>query len=189
MKSKLFLLSFILSAFAFGKTGSVENIFDKKVEQLFFNKDVSSGSVSLVDSLAKEKELDYIKPEGITTCVIGIGIMGFYKHVFDFRQSPESSISFDKGSIELHVNTNETQINDITWEMQYNKKEDAVAAFSDLFEYLCVPGVEHYLYHGKEIMEEAQFINKSSTKYPHISFKLIDNIGPDGKYKIRLSLS
>lgn len=190
MKRIIFFLPFLFSAGLYARDGYTDNSFDRKVEQLFFNKDVSTTSLALIDSLADDKELDYTKPEGYTTYFMMGGMMGVYKHVFDFKQSPDSSIGFDEGSIQVLVYANDSRIGDITWQLEYSKKEDAVAAFSDLFEHLCVPGVEHYLYHGKEIIEEAQFINKASRKYPHVSFKLIDKKGSsDGMYKIRLSLS
>ena len=191
MKRILFILPLFISTIAvFGKNEvSVDNTFDEKVEQLFFKKDVSNANISLIDSLAEEKELKYIKPQGINVFFTDSPI-SYCTHVFDFKQLPVNSIGFQQGSIIVQVFINESEINDITWELKYNNKTDAMNGFSDLFEYLCVPGVVHYLYHGKEIMEEAEFTNKASKKYPRISFKLIDNKGTtDGKYKIRLSLS
>lgn len=192
MKRILFILTlFIATTALFGKTEMSANItFDQKVEQLFFKRDVSDATAALIDSLAQQKELKYTKPEGFTV-YFSYTPIGFYTHVFNFKELPENPVSFQQGSIILQVSAyDQEQISDITWELQYNNKTDALNGFSDLFEYLSVPGVVHYLYHGKEIIQEAQFTNKASKKYPHISFKLIDNKGTtDGKYKIRLSLS
>jgi hypothetical protein len=193
MKRILFILVlFISTVTIFGKNElSADNSFDKKVEQLFFKKDVSNASAALIDMLAAEEELKYTKPEGYTAYFTPDGPVGIYTHIFDFNQSPDNSIGFQEGSIIVLVSADESQaVNDITWELQYNNKTDAMNAFVDLYEYLCVPGVVHYVYHGKEIIESAELTNKASKKYPRVSFKLINNKGTtDGKYRIRLSLS
>lgn len=194
MKRILFILVlFISTVTIFGKNelSTDNNTFDKKVEQLFFKKDVSNASAALIDLLAEEKELKYTKPEGYTAYFTPDGPVGIYTHVFDFKQSPANSIGIQQGSIIVQVSADESEtVNDITWELQYDNKTDAMNAFVDLYEYLCVPGVVHYVYHGKEIIESAELSNKASKKYPNISFKLINNKGTiDGKYKIRLSLS
>ncbi len=191
MKRIFFILPLFISTIAlYGKNEvSIDNTFDQKIEQLFFKQDVSNATVSLIDSLAQEKGLKYTRPDGYAVYFYDTPI-ALYTHVFDFKQLPDNSIGLQQGSIIVQVSSDETVISDITWELQYNNRTEAINGFSDLFEYLSVPGVVHYLYHGKEIMEEAEFTDKSSKKYPHISFKLIDNKGTtDGKYKIRLSLS
>ena len=194
MKRILFILVvFISTVTVFGKNelSTDNNTFDKKVEQLFFKKDVSNASTALIDLLLQEKQLKYTKPEGYTAYFTPDGPVGIYTHVFDFNQSPDNSIGFQGGSIILLVSADESEtVSDITWELQYDNKTDAMNGFSDLYEYLCVPGVVHYVYHGKEIIESAELSNKASKKYPHISFKLINNKGTiDGKYRILLSLS
>lgn len=193
MQRILFILLLLITTLAvFGKSEeSVDNTFDQKVEQLFFKKDVSNATASLIDSLAQEKKLRYLKPEGYTAYFTENGAISMYTHIFDFNQLPDNSINFQHGSIFVQVTADEAeQVSDITWELQYNNKTDAINGFSDLYEYLCVPGVKHYLYHGEDNLEEVQLTNKKSKKYPHISFILFDGKGTvDGKYKIRLSLS
>ncbi len=195
MKKLITILPLISLLTVFGKnSGAVSkspesatkaNSFDSRVERLFFKTDMSNKSASLIDSL-KGKELSYKKPETMTTFFFG---GSFWTHEFDFIQSPDPLIKFDKGSIQVMVNGYD-QVNDVTVEFLYDTRQEAVNGFADLFDYFTVDGVRHYLYHGKEIMEEAQFESKSSKKYPHITFKLIDNKDTvDGKYKIRLSLS
>lgn len=193
MERILFILAlFITTTTLFGKNelSTDNNTFDQKVEQLFFKKDVSNATASLIDSLVQQKELKYTKPKGFTV-YFSYTPIGYYTHKFDFKELPDNPIGFQQGSIIVQVSAyDQEEVSDITWELQYSDKTDALNGFSDLFEYLSVPGAVHYLYHGKEIIEEAEFTYKASKKYPRISFKLIDNKGTtDGKYKIRLSLS
>ena len=85
MKRILFILPLLISTVAVFSKNEVtfDNTFDQKIEQLFFKKDVSNASVALIDSLAEEKKLKYIKPDGYNIYFTGGegGGKGFYTHL------------------------------------------------------------------------------------------------------------
>lgn len=179
------LLSVLISTTAFG-----QNEFDKKVEQLFFNKHVYDNSMSLIDTLAAVKSLNYVPPKAADGNLTTIGVVDVRTHVFEFKPSSSIPVIFDKGAIILQVQEKGKQklLKDITWQLEFENKEAAFLAFTELEKYFSIAGTKHKVYKNGVSLSTAEFSNNSSSQYPHIMFVLLDNKNPEKKYKIRLFL-
>ncbi|MDB5228065.1 MAG: hypothetical protein JWN78_2258 [Bacteroidota bacterium] len=174
---------FFISSVIFGQSET----FDKKVEQLFYNKHVYDNSMSLIDTLAAVKDLSYGVPK-LSDNVTPIGVVNVRRHVFEFKQSPYVPIVFDKGMIILEVQEKgkEKLLKDITWQLEFENKEAAIQAFTELEKYFSVPGTTHKVYKTGVSLSTAEFTDHSSKQYPHIMFVLLNNRNDEKKYKIRL---
>ncbi|MDB5226753.1 MAG: hypothetical protein JWN78_946 [Bacteroidota bacterium] len=183
IRIKTLVLSFFISSFAFS-----ENEIDRKVEQLFFHTDISNVSLSLIDSLADVKTITYEKPTGYTVNFMMGGMLGVTTHLFEFKSTPELPVSFEKGVIKVLVNGNDTYVNDVSLELQVEKKEDGFKAFEELKDFLFTPDSRAYHYKTRNFLAEEEFYNKTSKKYHQVSLMLTDNDNPEGKYKILMSV-
>src|SRR5205809_3401254 len=108
-----------------------DSIFDKKVQQLFFDVDVDSFSPSLVDKFAKVQGIAHKKPRSYLSWAFN-GKLRI--HTFKFTAQPYLTNRFDTGIIELEVVEigKEKRLKDITWKLQFDKKEDAVKVFEEI---------------------------------------------------------
>src|SRR6266487_5905361 len=89
-------LTILLSTMVSGQ----DTTFDTKVQQLFFNVDVSSHSKSLIDKFANVQELTYKKPGGHVVYALTGNV---WTHTFKFTTQPCLTNHFDTGIIELKV--------------------------------------------------------------------------------------
>ncbi|MDB5228064.1 MAG: hypothetical protein JWN78_2257 [Bacteroidota bacterium] len=176
------ILAVFISTITFAQSGT----FEKRVEQLFFNKDVSSMSVAIIDTLASVKEISYIKPAATSSYFMPTGILSVWTHTFNFTNSPYMPIPFDKGLILIHARGTNERLKDITLELLYEQKETAVKAYNDLVKFLTVDGFAPRMYRQRISIFSAEMTNNGSKKYPNIMFHLFNNKNADKKYKIRL---
>ena len=168
-------------------TKGQELTFDQKVQQLFFNVDVSNLSTSLIDTFAKNKELAYIKPDryGIQR-LTGID----WTHTFKFKTSRFLINQFDLGIIELNIRENDKikKVLNIVWKLEFEKKEDAVKVFDEMKNYFSKSQAAKKIYSSDDVIQTAEFSDKTAKKYPYIMFTLFDNKKFDKTYQIIFSL-
>lgn len=157
--------------------------FDKKVQQLFFNVDVSIHSTSIIKKFADVKELTYKKPSGY----VDYPFTGnTWMHTFKFTTHRYLTNHFDTGIIELKVveNSKRKKVSSIWWELQFDKVENAKKVFDEMKNYFRQTKAINKIYSADIAIETAEFTDKASQKYPYISFTLFDNSSLDKKYKI-----
>ena len=164
-----------------------DTLFDKKVQQLFFNVDISNQSISLVDTFANIKELTYKKPNsyGIHR-LTGID----WTHSFKFTTQPYLTNHFDTGFIELKITENDKvkKVSNIWCKLQFDKKEDAIKVFDEMKNYFSLTQATKKIYSSDLAIETAEFTDTTAKKYPYIMFMLFDNTGFEKKYQIIFSL-
>lgn len=162
-------------------------VFDKKVQQLFFDVDVSNQLPSLIDTFAGIKELTYKKPNeyGVHR-LTGTD----WKYSFRFTHHPYLTNHFDTGLIEIKIReqNNIRSVSDISWILQFGKPEDAKNAFDELKKNFSQTKAVSKVYTSGLALETAEFTDKTAKKYPYVMFMLFDNSNPDKRYKIVFGL-
>jgi hypothetical protein len=161
--------------------------FDEKVQQLFFDVDVSNQHISLVDKLARIKELAYKKPNeyGVHR-LTGID----WKHSFIFTHHPYLTNHFDTGLIDIKIReqNNFKSVFDLSWTLEFDKLKDAKKVFEELKNNFSQTKAITKFYTSDLALETAEFTDKTAKKYPYIMFMLFDNNNLDKRYKIIFGL-
>lgn len=177
-----------LFVFALRMVSGQDISFDKKVEQLFFNVDVSNRSVSPVKAFIDNKLLSYEKPEGYTEYPF---IGKSWRHNFVFTKHPSLKSRFNKGQIEVRIVDNGMgeKVDEIGWSLWFHKKEDALKSFDELVKHLKTAGTSINMNRSKLAIKEGEFSDTNSRKYSSLFLFLGDNKNSDEMYKIVLLLN
>ena len=161
--------------------------FDEKVQELFFDVDVSNQQVSLVDTLAGIKGLTYEKPDkcGVHR-LTGID----WKHSFIFTHHPYLTNHFDTGLIDIKIReqNNIKSVFDISWTLQFDKLEVAKKVFEELKNHFSQTKAITKVYTSDLALETAEFTDKTAKKFPYVMFMLFDNNNLDKHYQIIFGL-
>ena len=177
----------VLTIFISTMTNGQDTTFDKKVQQLFFDVDLSNQLTSLVDTFAIIKELTYKKPNeyGIHR-LTGID----WKHSFSFTRHPYLTNHFDTGLIDIKIReqNNIKSVFDISWTLQFDKLENAKEVFEELKNHFSQTNAITKFYTSDLAIETAEFTDKTAKKYPYVMFMLFDNDKADKRYKIIFGL-
>ena len=178
----LFALTILTSTMTLGQNTS----FDKKVESLFFNVDVTNDSVSLVDQFINVQSLTYIKPD-VYSSSAGTN---FWTHIFTFTTLPYIKSSFDIGFIVLTVAeiNNIKQIFDIKWKLQFDNMENASKAFGELKRLFTQTNVKHRSQKLGDRAEIDEFTNDKAIKYPNITLALYHGDNTEKQYQVFFAL-
>jgi hypothetical protein len=158
--------------------------FDKIVERLFFNVDVSSMSTSLIDSFKSLPSLTYEPPKyGYGSSLYPIT----WIHIFNFASCELLKKAFDSGQIHLDLEVHRTHesISKLAWICKFKNLDDAKAVFDELKAVFNDTKAAKKIYRF-DSTQFAEFLYKKSIKYPHIYLALAEYPARDKTYKIIL---
>ena len=153
------LLVFILTTFILTVASGQNFSFDQKVEQLFFNVNVSERSASLINQFAQVNQLQYIKPDGYTS--FSLKHKGWF-HSFKFISQPYLKSKVDTGFIEIIIDDfpGKQIISEIWWRLSFDRKQNAINVFNELKKQFTNGTVISKIYQSELAMETAEFTDK-----------------------------
>jgi hypothetical protein len=162
--------------------------FDQKVDQLFFNVDVTNTSLTVLDSLSAAKNLQYIKVDASANFYMPGTVLVTGTYLYQFDKVAAVTTPFEKGSITLLQYANAQGISEIIWELQFENKDSAIMAFNELVSFLKTPTSEAKLYKTREFIKVAEISDPQSTRSKQLLFRILNNKNEEKKFKIRLFL-
>jgi hypothetical protein len=142
--------------------------FSQRVNQLFFDVDVSNKSASLLDSFLSVPQL-YHRDNGVRQWNLNVAMemksdkAWSSRHEFTFAESPLPDFKIEKGTIELTFGETDStkKLLNLYWRLQFGDKAAATKYFDKLKLLFGDVATNKKFEHNKDVGDIAQFSNRN----------------------------
>jgi hypothetical protein len=142
--------------------------FSQRVNQLFFEVDLSNKSGSLIDTLSKVSHLNYVG-NGVRQWNLNVAMemksdkAWSSRHDFSFTESPLPDLKIENGNIEVtlgEINSLKKILN-LNWRLQFSDKAAATLYFETLKQLFGDVATNKKFEHDKRAGDIAQFSTRN----------------------------